>query len=85
MKLRVSFKDPDAIDCAIDAYMADLRKSLKGQSLTDMEIDAVLELRADRVRKNVSGFFLYGEYAEVELDFDPLTGVGTAELKKVGE
>ncbi len=66
MKVRVSFKCPDAVSDAVDDAMRGAATGLEG--LTTYERTAVLEVRRATVAGIVERWFRYGEYADIEID-----------------
>lgn len=72
MKVRVTMKDPDTLQDAIeDAVKTEVREL----GLTQAEAAAVVELRAEAVQEVASVWFEYGECLTVEIDTDAKTCV----------
>jgi len=73
MKFRVTMKDPDTLDDAVrDAVLASLHAD---DRITADEVDAVREVRHEKVRKACDRWFNGGEYLTVEIDTDAGTCV----------
>lgn len=66
-KLRLTFKDPDALSDQVRDHVKD---SLDDLGLDEDEMEAVLDKRAEKVGEMVDGWFEYGEYVHVEIDLD---------------
>ena len=71
MLIRVTFKDPDALDYAVANAV---RRSLADCKLPKDELEALYQTRYEREHDAVCIWFRYGEYVEVEIN----TAVGTA-------
>lgn len=67
MKFKVTFKDPDALD---EQVRIEVNKDLQGLGLDDDEVEAVFELRCEKVHNKIEKWFQYGEYLTVEIDTD---------------
>lgn len=66
MKFKVSMKDPDTLH---DAIKLAVGKSLDAVAISeDDELEALAEVRAEKVREICSRWFKYGEYLTVEID-----------------
>lgn len=79
MKVRVTFKEPDAIGDAVNGAVK--AWALERPGLDAEEIAAVSELRAEKVRKAISTWVKWGEYVDVEFDIE----AGTASVLRAGE
>ena len=66
-KLRLTFKDPDALTDQIEEHVRD---SLSDLGLDGEEMGAIVSKRAEKVGEMVAGWFEYGEYIHVEIDLD---------------
>lgn len=73
MKFTVTMKDPDTLQDSIrDATI----REVKAMGLTDPEeIEALVELRAEKVGNTCSKWFPDGEYLSVEIDTEAGTCV----------
>ena len=70
MKIKITFKDPDAlIDCVADG----VRENFTIGDLSEEEAEKVLEVRGETVREICSKWFEYGEYLTVEVDTEKET------------
>lgn len=65
MKFQVSFKNPDALQDAIEEAVD---KTLASSDLAEDEQEAVKEKRMESVGKLCSKWFEWGEYLLVEID-----------------
>ena len=74
MIIKVTFKDPDALDYAIEEAL----DGLKIDSLDEAEVNLVMEKRSKEIREACSEWFEYGEYVELHID----TEKGTCIVKK---
>lgn len=75
MKFRVTMKDPD---CLNDAIADAVRESLAADERLDAdEMDAVGEVRREKVGESCKRWFKWGEYLTVEVDTDAGTCVVT--------
>lgn len=69
MKIRVTFKDPDALIESLDiAYRAEINSLMTNNALTREEAEVVAEKRRDDMHEYAKKFFEYGEYLTVEID-----------------
>jgi hypothetical protein len=66
-KLRVMFKDPDALSDQIAEHVKD---SLDDLGLDADETSAVVEKRVAKVHNMIGEYFEYGEYVAIEIDLD---------------
>ncbi|MFA5135527.1 MAG: hypothetical protein WC505_07115 [Patescibacteria group bacterium] len=66
MKIRVQFKDPDAIYEAIEAAVKRSVAELSGVSPTEREL--ILEARQEEVSEFCTRWFESGDYCVVEID-----------------
>ena len=67
MRVKVTFKDPDALwDCIQEGVSNELEGTIKG--LNDEEYQEIIEKRSEEVRSQVGKWFKYGEYLTVEID-----------------
>jgi len=72
MKFQVQMKDPDVlIDAIQEAVKADVSKSITDPD----EIEALTELRTERLQELCGKWWRYGEYLTVEVDSDAGTCV----------
>lgn len=71
MKITISFKDPDAVDYAIESAV---EVAVDEMCLPVDESNAVFEIKTGKAREALSKFVEYGEYLRVEFD----TEAGTA-------
>ena len=70
MKFVVSMKDPDTLFESIgDA----VRTEIKALNLPKDELDAIYDLRVEKVGELCSQWFRYGEYLDVEIDTEAKT------------
>lgn len=77
MKFTITFKDPDGVDeCLTDAINADIDRDTEG--LSDMEKQAIFDIRYEAMKKKLAKFIRYGEYLVVDFDLD----AGTATVKE---
>lgn len=67
MKFTVSMKDPDTLQDAIHEAVED---DLSEKDLDEEEMEAVGEVREEKIRKLCAKWFEYGEYLRVEIDTD---------------
>lgn len=66
-KIRITFKDPDAVSNAVDDYL----KSLDFDDKLDAdEIDLVKEHRKEIVMEQLQTLFKWGEYVTLEVDLE---------------
>lgn len=73
MKFTVTMKDPDTLH---DAIRDAVTREVKAMGLTDPEeIEALTELRAEKVGNACSKWFECGEYLSVEIDTEAGTCV----------
>lgn len=69
MKIRITYKDPDALqDCIKDA-LADL--TIEG--VNDEEMELIREKRQEEIAKMCGKWFEWGEYLNVEVDTEKET------------
>lgn len=68
-KLRITLKDPDGINEAIDDFV----KANRPTGLSDEEWEDIREERASKLRH--SKFIEYGDYVSVEIDVDAGTAI----------
>lgn len=68
MKIRIHFKDPDALQEAIDTAL-----EAKPANLSQTEWEAVKEIRREEISEIADTWFEYGEYLTVELDTEAKT------------
>jgi hypothetical protein len=66
MKFKVGMKDPDTLHDAIKRAV-DVSFETMGP-LEDDEVDALAEVRREKMRDLCSRWFRYGEYLTVEID-----------------
>ncbi len=71
MKIRISFKDPDALSEAFDDEERKIEKSLT--NLTPAGAKAEAAARIESLRDLASKFFEYSEYVVIELDDEAQT------------
>lgn len=70
MKIKITFKDPDAVpNCLYDK----VRKQVDELKLSDAETDAVCEIRMNEIEKRLAAWLKYGEYITVEFDLENMT------------
>lgn len=69
MKIKITFKDPDALLDCIDDAIEDLE--IKG--LDEDELAAVKEEKKDKAMELCGKWFEYGEYLTVEVDTEKET------------
>lgn len=72
MKIKLVFKDPDAVHAAAIGAAQESVNSVAG--ITDAERDSLVELRAAEYIEKLEKWFRWGEYCEVEIDIDEGTG-----------
>lgn len=75
MKFKVQMKDPDVLH---DSIQEAVENELKGQGVgvtAPDEVEALSEIRRDKVRALCAKWFRYGEYLTVEIDTDADTCV----------
>lgn len=73
MKFQVQMKDPDTLD---DAIHDAIKGQLKEIGINDsVEIEALKEVRHEKISKICSEWFRYGEYLTVEIDTEEKTCV----------
>jgi hypothetical protein len=71
MKFTVHMKDPDTLDDSINDAVA---AEVKALGITDKnEVDALREVRSNKVRALCGMWFEYGEYLHVEIDTEAKT------------
>lgn len=69
MKIRVTFKDPDALDNALQEAPL-----VRPDGLTDEEWEPIAEARREKIRDGLCATFIeYGEYITVEYDTEAKT------------
>lgn len=69
MKLRVTFKDPNTIDYALDAALdAEARTSESLRALDNDEREAVLDLRREKAKGVLRRWVEHGKYVTIEFD-----------------
>jgi len=66
-KLRLTFKDPDALDDQIREHAED---SFDDLDLDSDEVGGLVEKRAEKIGEMISQWFPHGEYIHVEIDLD---------------
>ena len=69
MKIKISFKDPDALHDCIDTELEDL----KIEGLNEKELEVVREKRKEEITDLCAKWFEYGEYLVVEVDTEKET------------
>lgn len=69
MKFTVTMKDPDTLSDAIQ----DAVKHENMEGMEEDEIEALREMRAEKIKKLCRMWFEYGEYLRVEIDTDTKT------------
>ena len=67
MKIRVTMKDPDGVS---DAITEAAQQSVAGMKLDDDEREELEESRREKIGKQLSKWFEYGEYLEVDIDLE---------------
>lgn len=70
MKFKVSMKCPDAL---YESVQDAVGMSVKGLDISAEEREELAEIRAEKVRKDCSKWFEYGEYLVVEVDTEQMT------------
>lgn len=76
MKLKITFKDPDALDVAVDEYLDHWYAKLKAdagaieslESFTDEDLATIRERVRDELRAAALNWISWGEYLTVEID-----------------
>jgi hypothetical protein len=63
MKLKISFKSPDAVDYALDEYFEDDE---------DTNLEEIEDLK-EKVKESLGKWIEYDEYVVVEFDTDKMT------------
>ena len=71
MKIRVTFKTPDAVDEAIDDRVA--RSMTRPEGVDQEEWNMILDARKEALRDRASEWFRWGEYCTVEWDTEANT------------
>jgi hypothetical protein len=66
MKIKIQFKDPDAIGDAIQSAVVDELSKIEG--LSDDEKCDLKENRIENVADAITGFIRWGEYVMIEID-----------------
>lgn len=69
MKFNVTMKDTDVLYDAINEAIEN-DEQLHTSGFSQEEIDAITEIRAEKVRDLCSKWFEYGEYLTVQIDTD---------------
>lgn len=70
MKIRITFKDPDAVSNAImDKVAADLA----ALDIPEDEAESLEELRTEKANQALTPWIRHGEYLEVEFDTEAKT------------
>lgn len=72
MKIKVTMKDPDTLQDAIEEAV---KKDLSDLGLDQDELESVMEKRCEKVTTLACKWFEYGEYLTVEIDTDAKTCV----------
>lgn len=72
MKIKLVFKDPEAVRAAAIGAAQESVNSVSG--ITDAERDNLVESRAAEYIEKLEKWFMWGEYCEVEIDIDEDTG-----------
>lgn len=73
MKFRVTMKDPDTLNDAIEEAVKAALAAIQG--IDEDERETLLENRADAARSIASRWFKYSEYLTVEIDTEADTAV----------
>jgi len=68
MKLKVTFKDPDACEVAIENFVKRSIGDLDG--FDNEEKEAVFEKRLESTREKTRKWFEFGEYVTIEIDLE---------------
>lgn len=71
MKIQITFKDPDSLYEAITGSLEDL----KIDGVSEDEMRAIRQSRAEEYQSIAHNWFKYGEYLTVEMDTDLKTCV----------
>jgi hypothetical protein len=71
MKITVTFKDPDVVEDAINE--AALAECAAIPTLSEPEVEALAERRAEPARKALGHWIRWGEYVSIEFDTDAMT------------
>ena len=70
MKIKITFKDPDAVpNCLYDEVF----KQVKELKLSDAEKDAVCEIRMNEIEQKLAAWLRYSECLTVEFDLENMT------------
>lgn len=83
MKILIQLKDPDALEEQLSQEITD-NLFLSETTLSNEEVEAVVEKRKEAICGIASQWFEYGEYLTIEIDTDKETirVVSLAELKQ---
>lgn len=78
MKYRIVLKDPDGVENAIQDAVLDSLRELG--AMPEDEIDAVRELRREKIERDFAKWVRYGEYVTLVIDTDAGTCTVEREL-----
>lgn len=70
MKFKLTFKDPD---CVYEDVRAAINDNLKLSGLDEDEIEAVFEIRLEKVQKRLEKWVSNSEYVTIEFDLEKET------------
>jgi ferredoxin-NADP reductase len=73
MKIKITMKDPDVLQDAIEEAVKEEVKSM--ENLSDDEKELVVESRKEKASSVCGKWFRYGEYLTVEVDTENKTCV----------
>ena len=66
MKFRITLKDPDGVSLSMDETLEEQVKELDLKD--DEEIEAIKDVRRDKLNVFISKWVEYGEYVTIEFD-----------------
>lgn len=70
MKIKVTMKDPDTMN---DAVQNAVTAGVKAMGLPEDETESLIELRTEKELAKMAKWFEYGEYMAVEFDTEAMT------------